>query len=143
MTEISLWRALEGVVRRDLRLSMRRKSDLLTTLFFFIIVVSLFPLGIGPDFGILRKIGPGVLWVAALLAAMLSLGRLFEQDLADGTLEQMALSPVPLGVLVVGKVLSHWLLAGLPITLLAPLLALQFDLPLPSIATLAAALGKD
>lgn len=100
MTEISLWRALEGVVRRDLRLSMRRKSDLLTTLFFFIIVVSLFPLGIGPDFGILRKIGPGVLWVAALLAAMLSLGRLFEQDLADGTLEQMALSPVPLGVLV-------------------------------------------
>lgn len=141
MTEISLWRALGGVVRRDLRLSMRRKSDLLTTLFFFIIVVSLFPLGIGPDFGILRKIGPGVLWVAALLAAMLSFGRLFEQDLADGTLEQMALSPVPLGVLVVGKLLSHWLLAGLPITLLAPLLALQFDLPLPSIATLAAALA--
>lgn len=141
MTEIGLWRALVGVVRRDLRLSMRRKSDLVTTLFFFVIVVSLFPLGIGPDMGILRHIAPGVLWVAALLATMLSLGRLFEQDLADGTLEQMALSPVPLGVLVAGKVLSHWLLAGMPITLLAPLLALQFDLPPPSIATLATALA--
>lgn len=141
MTEISLWRALVGVVRRDLRLSMRRKSDLVTTLFFFVIVVSLFPLGVGPDTGILRHIAPGVLWVAALLATMLSLGRLFEQDLADGTLEQIVLSPVPLGVLVAGKVLSHWLLAGMPITLLAPLLALQFDLPRPSIATLAAALA--
>lgn len=133
--------AFAGVVRRDLRLAMRRKTDVLTALFFFVIVVSLFPLGIGPEMGMLRQIAPGVLWVAALLATMLSLGRLFEQDYADGTLEQMALSPVPLGVLVTGKVTAHWLLSGLPLTLLAPLLALQFDVPAQSLAVLALSLA--
>lgn len=133
--------AFAGVVRRDLRLAMRRKTDVLTALFFFVIVVSLFPLGIGPEMGMLRQIAPGVLWVAALLATMLSLGRLFEQDYADGTLEQMALSPVPLGVLVIGKVIAHWLLSGLPLTLLAPLLALQFDVPAQSLAVLALSLA--
>ncbi len=141
MSNTSLLSALIGIVRRDLRLAMRRKSDMLTTLFFFVIVVSLFPLGIGPEMSTLRQMAPGVLWVAALLATMLSLGQLFDQDYIDGTLEQMVLSPTPLGVLVSGKVIAHWLLSGLPLTLLAPLLALQFDLPLPSLAVLALSLA--
>lgn len=141
MSDMSIFSAFIGIVRRDLRLAMRRKSDMLTTLFFFVIVVSLFPLGIGPEMGTLRTIAPGLLWVAALLATMLSLGRLFEQDYLDGTLEQLALSPAPLGVLVMGKVIAHWLLSGLPLTLLTPVLALQFDLPLPSIAVLALSLA--
>lgn len=141
MSEMSTFSAFAGVVRRDLRLAMRRKSDVLITLFFFVIVVSLFPLGIGPEMDMLRQIAPGVLWVAALLATMLSLGRLFEQDYADGTLEQLALSPAPLGVLVIGKVTAHWLLSGLPLTLLAPLLALQFDLPATSLTVLVLALA--
>lgn len=116
------------LVRRDLLLAMRRKSEVLTSLFFFVIVVSLFPLGIGPELDLLRKIGPGVLWVAALLAAMLSLGRMFAPDHADGTLEQLLLSPAPLGLLVAGKIFAHWLVAGLPLVLLAPLLGLQYDL---------------
>jgi heme exporter protein B len=133
--------AIGGVVRRDLRLAIRRKPDVLTALFFFVIVVSLFPLGMGPESSTLRQIAPGVLWVAALLATMLSLNRLFERDHADGTLEQMVLSPAPLGMLVVGKVTAHWLLSGLPLTLLAPLLALQFDLPSASLPVLAMSLA--
>jgi heme exporter protein B len=119
---------LSAVVRRDLLVALRRKSEVLTSLFFFVIVASLFPLGIGSEMDLLRKIAPGVLWVAALLAAMLSLNRLFANDHADGTLEQMALSPVPLGLLVTGKILAHWLVAGLPLVLIAPLLGLQYDL---------------
>ena len=141
MSGTSTLLALTGVVRRDLRLAMRRKSELLTTLFFFVIVVSLFPLGIGPEMARLREIAPGVLWVAALLATMLSLGRLFEQDYIDGALEQMLLSPVPVGGLVAGKVFAHWLLSGLPLTLLAPVLALQYDLPMPSVALLTISLA--
>lgn len=141
MTDMSIVSAFIGVVRRDLRLAMRRKSDMLTTLFFFVIVVSLFPLGIGPEMSTLRTIGPGVLWVAALLATMLSLGRLFEQDYLDGTLEQLALSPAPLGVLVMGKIMAHWLLSGLPLTFLTPVLALQFDLSPPAIVVLALSLA--
>ncbi len=138
--EPSLLAALSAVIRRDLLLAMRRKSDVLTTLFFFIIVVSLFPLGIGPEMAMLRQIAPGVLWVAALLATMLSLNRLFAADHADGTLEQMALSAVPLGVLVTGKVIAHWLLSGLPLALLAPVLGLQFDLASGSLAVLVVSL---
>ena len=119
---------LLAVVQRDLLIALRRKSEVLTTLFFFVIVVSLFPLGIGPEMALLRKIAPGVLWVAALLATMLSLNRLFAADYADGTLEQMALAPVPLGLLVAGKIVAHWLVAGLPLVVIAPLLGLQFDL---------------
>jgi len=120
--------ALLAVIRRDLLLAMRRKGEVLTALFFFAIVSSLFPLGIGPETEMLRKIAPGVLWVGALLAAMLSLNRLFAADHQDGTLEQMALSPTPLALLVSGKVLAHWLVSGLPLVLLAPVLGLQFDL---------------
>lgn len=126
--ELGALAILGQVVRRDLLLAMRRKSEVLTSLFFFVIVVSLFPLGIGPELDLLRKIGPGVLWVAALLAAMLSLGRMFAPDHTDGTLEQLLLSPAPLGLLVAGKVFAHWLVAGLPLVLIAPLLGLQYDL---------------
>ena len=117
-----------SLIARDLRLSLRRQADIASVLFFFIIVVSLFPLGIGPETEQLRKLAPGVLWVAALLATMLSLPRLFADDHRDGSLEQLALSPQPLGLIVLGKVAAHWLVSGLPLTLLAPVLGLQFDL---------------
>lgn len=117
-----------AAARRDILLALRRRSEVLITLFFFIIVVSLFPLGIGPEPMLLKKIAPGILWVAALLATLLGLPRLFATDYADGTLEQMALSPSPLGLLVAGKIVAHWLLCGLPLVALAPLLGLQFDL---------------
>src|SRR3546814_278472 len=132
--------ALYGLIKRDLRLAMRSKSDVLTVLSFFVIVVSLFPMGIGAERETLRQIAPGILWVAALLATVLSLNRLFEQDYIDGTLEQMVLSPSPLGMLVLGKVIAYWLLTGLPLTLLAPILALQFDLPTSSLLVLAISL---
>jgi heme exporter protein B len=121
--------ALRCVIQRDLRLAVRRRSDVLTVLLFFVIVVSLFPLGAGPEPELLRAIAPGVIWVAALLASMLALSRLFAADHADGTLEQMLLSASPLGAIVAAKVLAHWLVTGLPLVLMAPLLALQFDLP--------------
>ncbi len=120
--------AVFAIIRRDLLLAMRRKSEVLTALFFFIIVVSLFPLGIGPEPALLRKIAPGILWVAALLATMLGLARLFAPDHADGTLEQMVLSPTPLGLLIAGKIAAHWITTGLPLVLLAPVLGIQFDL---------------
>jgi len=100
----------------------------LSTLFFFVIVVSLFPLGIGPETQLLRSIAPGVVWVAALLASMLSLGRLFANDYQDGTLEQLLLTPQPLYFIVLGKVLAQWLVAEIPLVLIAPLLGVQFDL---------------
>ncbi|MFB0936698.1 MAG: heme exporter protein CcmB [Propionivibrio sp.] len=117
-----------AIIVRDLRLALRRRADITSVLFFFIIVVSLFPLGIGPEPEQLRKLAPGVLWVAALLATMLSLPRLFADDYRDGTLEQLALTPQPLGLIVLGKVCAHWLISGLPLTLLAPVLGIQFDL---------------
>jgi heme exporter protein B len=132
--------AFLAIVRRDLLLAMRRKSEVLTALFFFIIVVSLFPLGIGPEPVLLKKIAPGVLWVAALLATMLSLNRLFATDHADGTLEQLVLSPTPLGILTAGKITAHWLTSGLPLVLLAPVLGLQFDLDADALGILVAAL---
>jgi heme exporter protein B len=132
--------ALHATIRRDLLLAARRRSEVLTALFFFVIVVSLFPLGIGPEPALLRRIAPGVLWVAALLATMLGLPRLFAADFADGTLEQMALSPHPFALLMAGKVVAHWLLSGLPLVLLAPVLGLQFDLPADALGILMLAL---
>ena len=117
-----------SVVARDLVLALRNKTDLANALLFFVIVASLFPLGVGPEPALLRAMAPGVLWIAALLAAMLALGRLFSADYADGTLEQLALAPQPLGVLIAGKVGAHWLSTGLPLVLIAPVLGLQFDL---------------
>ena len=120
--------AARAIVCRDLLLAMRRRSDVATALLFFVIVASLFPLGVGAQPNLLREIAPGVIWVAALLSSMLSLGRLFAADHADGTLEQMLLGAAPLGVVVAAKGLAHWLVSGLPLVLLAPLLALQYDL---------------
>lgn len=124
------------VVRRDLVLAMRRRADVLTTLVFFVMVVSLFPLGVGPELAMLRKMAPGVLWVAALLASMLSLGRLFSADYLDGTLEQMMLAPQSLSVLVLGKMTAHWMVSGLPLVLMAPVLGLQFDMTVQALGVL-------
>lgn len=121
--------AMKTVLHRDLMLAMRRKTEVLTTLFFFIIVISLFPLGIGSEKQMLVKIAPGVVWVAALLASMLALERLFASDYEDGTLEQMLMMPQSVFILVLGKVIAHWLLTGLPLVLIAPLVGLQYQLP--------------
>jgi heme exporter protein B len=118
--------AFMAVVRREVSLSLKQKGEVLTPLFFFVVVTSLFPLGIGPESALLLRMAPGVLWVSALLAAMLSLQRLFAVDYADGSLEQMALSPTPLALIVVAKALSHFILSGLPLVLMAPILGLQF-----------------
>jgi heme exporter protein B len=115
------------VVRRDLTLAFRRKADVGIALLFFVVVASLFPLGIGAEPNLLRAIAPGVIWVSALLSSMLSLRRLFEADHADGTLEQLLLGATPLPLLVVGKVLAHWIVSGIPLVLIAPLIALQYD----------------
>ena len=120
--------AFLAIVKRDLTLALRRKNEVITSVFFFVVVAALFPLGIGPEMNTLRLVAPGILWVGALLASLLSLGRLFAADYQDGTLEQMALSPTPMPLLVAAKVLAHWLLSGLPLALLSPVLALQFDL---------------
>ena len=119
---------LRCMVMRDLTLAMRHRSDVLTTVFFFIIVVSLFPLGVGPEAALLREMAAGVVWVAALLASMLSLTRLFADDYNDGTLEQLLMVPQPLPLIVLGKVLAHWIISGLPLVLMSPLLGLQFGL---------------
>src|SRR5258706_7631673 len=108
------------LVWRDLILAWRRRTDVLATLFFFVIVVSLYPLGIGPEIQLLRRIAPGVVWVAALLASMLSLGRLFGNDYQDGSLEQLLLTPQPVYLLVAGKVLGHWLVSEIPLIVIAP-----------------------
>lgn len=125
-----------GIVARDLTLAWRRRADVLSTLFFFVIVVSLFPLGVGPEMQMLRSIAPGVVWVAALLASMLSLGRLFGHDFQDGTLEQILLTPQPLYLVVVGKVLAQWLVSEVPLVVIAPLLGLQFGLDRQTIVVL-------
>jgi len=123
MLETLLW-----IIRRDVTIAMRRRTDIFVTLVFFIIVVSLFPLGIGPELDTLRLIAPGVLWVGALLASMLALEQMFSADHRDGTLEQMLLTPQPLSLLVIGKVIAHWVITGLPLVIMSPLLALQYDM---------------
>lgn len=125
-----------ALLKRDLLLAMRRRSDIFTVLFFFIIVVSIFPLGISFEQAVLQKIAPGVVWVAALLASTLALERIFANDYADGTLEQMLLTPQPLSVLVFAKTLAHWLLTGLPLVLIAPLAGLQYHLSASTIGTM-------
>jgi heme exporter protein B len=116
------------MVWRDLLLAWRRRTDVLATLFFFIIVVSLFPLGVGPEPQLLKTIAPGVVWVAALLASMLALGRTFGDDYQDGTLEQLLLTPQPLFLIVLAKVLAQWIVSELPLVLVAPVLGMQFGL---------------
>jgi heme exporter protein B len=122
------WAGVTWSAARDLRLALRSKAELGVLLLFYVIVVTLFPLGVGPEPALLRALGPGVLWVAALLASLLSLPRLFAGDFADGTLEQIALSPFPLPALISGKIAAHWASTGLPLVAVSPLLGLQFGL---------------
>ena len=128
--------AFLALLQRDLLLALRRRSDVFTVLFFFVIVISLFPMGAGFEQEFLQKIAPGVVWVAALLASTLALERIFSNDHADGTLEQLLLTPKPLSLLVFAKVLAHWLLTGLPLVLIAPLAGLQYHLTGEAIAVL-------
>lgn len=128
--------AMRCVFMRDLRAVLRRRTDTFAALVFFVIVSSLFPFGVGAEPALLRTMGPGVIWVAALLASMLSLARLFADDHLDGTLEQMLLATTPLPLLVAAKIGAHWLTSGLLLALASPLLALQFDLPATSIVVL-------
>jgi heme exporter protein B len=126
---------------RDLTLALRHPGEALLVLAFFVLVASLFPMGVGADPPLLLRIGPGVIWVCALLAAFLSLPALFATDYADGTLEQMLLSPHPRSGWVCGKVAAHWLVTGLPLTVLSPLLGLQYGLHTDTLGTLALALA--
>ena len=123
-------------MKRDLLLAFRHRGELANPLLFFLMIVTLFPLGVSPEVVLLRKIAPGVIWIAALLAALFSLESLFRSDFEDGALEQMLLSPQPLAVLVLAKVLAHWLVSGLPMLLMAPLLGLLLAMPDPAIAAL-------
>jgi heme exporter protein B len=132
--------AIGWAVRRDLRLAFRSRTELGVQLLFYVIVVTLFPLSTAPERTLLAAMGPGVIWVAALLASLLSLSRLFAADHADGTLEQIALSPYPLPALVSGKILAHWLTTGLPVVVLAPLTGLQYYLEGDSLVVLVAGL---
>lgn len=129
-----------ALLRRDLRAALRRWGEAALPLTFFVIVITLFPLGLAPERDLLSAIGPGVLWVAALLASLLSLESLFRPDLEDGSMEQMVLSPQPLAVLALTKALGHWLLSGLPLLLLTPLVAQAFYLPGNAVLVLVAAL---
>jgi len=129
-----------SILRRELRIALRRKGDVLNVLVFFVVIASLFPLGVGPEPNQLRAMAAGVAWIAALLAALLSLPRLFAADYADGTLEQMLVSPQPLAAVVLAKILAHWLLTGLPLVLVAPLIGLQYGMPAGAFGVLLAAL---
>jgi len=133
---IGLGRVLLSVLKREISLGLRQKGEVLTPLVFFMVIASLFPLGVGAESNLLLRMAPGVLWVSALLAAMLSLQRMFATDHADGSLEQMVLSPTPLGLLVLAKALAHFLLSGLPLVLIAPVLGLQFGLDTRSLGIL-------
>ena len=137
----SLGGAFFATLRRDLLLAYRRRSDFFNPLAFFLIVCSLFPLGVGPDRAQLAQLAPGILWVVALLACLLSTDTMLRHDFDDGSLEQMILSPVPLYAQVMAKTLSHWLLSGFPLTLLSPLLALLLQLPAAGMVALIASMA--
>ncbi len=139
-TAPSVFHAFCQVLSRDLRLHFRQRGDLMNPLVFFILVASLFPLGVGPETKMLTQIGSGIIWVAALLATLLSLDSLFRSDFDDGSLEQIMLSPQPLYVLVMAKVLAHWLVSGLLLVILSPVLAVMFHLPAEAFPALIATL---
>lgn len=133
---MSLTNAFIAVIRRDLILAFRRRAEVANPVFFFILVVTLFPLGVGAQPKLLQAMAPGVIWVSALLAVMLSLDSLFRSDFDDGSLEQMLLSPHPLTILVFAKIIAHWLVTGLPLLVIAPLLAIFLGLPEQALGTL-------
>lgn len=129
------------ILRRDLKITFRRWGELATPLIFFVIVASLFPLALSPEEAQLRASGTGFLWIAALLSSLLALDGLFRNDLQDGSMEQLALSPAPLALIVLAKTLAHWLVSGVPLLVLAPFLALSFYLPVEALPTLVGALA--
>ncbi|PPC92310.1 MAG: heme exporter protein CcmB [Methylobacter sp.] len=133
---MSLLQAFLAIVRRDLVLAFRRRSEIANPLLFFILIITLFPLGVGAQPKLLQAIAPGIIWVSALLAAMLSLDGLFRSDFDDGSLELLLLSPYPTSVLVLGKITAHWLVTGLPLLLIAPLLALLLGISERALGTL-------
>lgn len=136
MTDSSTLNAFVAIVRRDLLLAYRHRAELINPLAFFVLVVTLFPLGVGAEVELLKRIAPGVIWVAALLASLLTMDSLFRSDFEDGSLELMVMSPHPLSVLVLGKVTAHWLLSGAPLSLVAPLLAMMFNMEADAIKIL-------
>ncbi|HEY3488255.1 MAG TPA: heme exporter protein CcmB [Gammaproteobacteria bacterium] len=129
-------RALGAVIKRDTLCVLRKPGHALNPLLFYVLAVSLFPLGVGPEQGLLQRIAPGIAWIAALLAVLLALESLFRAEFEEGGLELLALSPLPLPILVLAKILAHWLLTGFPLILLSPLLALLLALPAAAAATL-------
>jgi heme exporter protein B len=132
--------AMFAMLQRDLLLAVRHRGELASPVLFFIMVVTLFPMSLGPEVNLLVRVAPGVLCVAALLAALLSLERMFRSDLEDGTLEQLLLSPHPTALLVLAKVLAHWLVTGLPLVLVAPVLGISLHLPSEAVMPLMVAL---
>jgi heme exporter protein B len=132
--------AFATILARDLRIAFRRFSELSNPLLFFVIVAALFPLALSPNADVLREVGTGVLWVSALLSSLLALEGLFRGDADDGSLEQLMLSPVPLGITVLAKVAAHWLVAIVPLIALVPMLALSYSLPLHALPNMVAAL---
>ena len=139
-TSPAMIRVFVALVGRDVSIALRRRADAAAALFFFVVAASLFPLAIGPEPELLRAIGPGLIWVSALLAAMLSLPRLFTSDYVDGSLEQMMLIAQPLSVVILAKIFAHWVTTGVPLALLSPLLGLQFGLPKSSLMILVVSL---
>lgn len=133
--------ALLAVIRRDLRLALRQGSDSLMVVAFFVLTVVLFPFGVGPESNILERVAAGVLWVTALLASMLSLDRLFQTDYEDGSLDLLTMAPMPLGIIVLGKVAAHWLTTGLPLILAAPVLAVLLNMNAQGFGVLIAAMA--
>lgn len=133
--------ALLALLRRDLLLALRRRTELLFPVIFILVVVSLFPLGIGPSPDLLARIAPGVLWIAALLATVISLDSLFRSDFEDGSLEQFLISGQSLTLVALAKIIAHWLVAGLPLVLLSPLLGLWMNLPLRAMGVMIASLA--
>ena len=127
-----MFATMNSIIRRELLIAFRRQADIFNPLWFFIIVITLFPLSIGPEPNLLARIAAGIVWVAALLSALLSLERLFRDDFQDGSLEQMMLMPVPLPIVVISKVIAHWVLTGLPLILISPLLAILLSLDMNS-----------
>jgi len=128
--------AFFNLVGRDLRLALRGGIGSLVAMVFFVIAATLFPLGVGPESALLERIAPGVLWVCALLATMLSLGRMFQDDYDDGSLEVIALGPLPLEMVVLAKILAHWLTTGLPLIIAAPALAILLNMSMQGFAVL-------
>jgi heme exporter protein B len=131
-----LWQGFTAVVKRDLLLAFKRPGDMLNPLFFFAMVSTLFPLAIGPAGDQLQALGPGVVWVAALLSVLLSLNSLYLSDLEDGSLDQLILSPQPLPLISLGKTVAHWLVSGLPLVLVSPLIAITYRMPAETIGVM-------